>query len=177
MNERAKQQYCALLLNVVSNRLGQYSTISQDCATVSQAIVYINLLLGINDQLAKNIAENINQGYLLSAGTIPLTTPYVIYGEGSEGMLVQVKSYGMEKPNPNPFNPSTTLRFDIAQAGNVSLIIYDLTGREVAKIIDGFQTAGSHSVTFDGINLASGLYFARLNAGNFSQTQKLLLLK
>jgi hypothetical protein len=62
-------------------------------------------------------------------------------------------------------------------AGEVSLIIYDITGREVAQLVKGYQSAGIHNATFDGSNLASGVYFAHFSAGDFKQTQKLLLLK
>jgi len=78
---------------------------------------------------------------------------------------------------PNPFNPSTTMVYDLPKAGRVGLRVFDLLGREVAVLTDGFVEAGTHRVTFDGSALASGIYFARLDAGAFSQTKKLMLLK
>ena len=78
---------------------------------------------------------------------------------------------------PNPFNPVTEIAYDLAKAGRVSLRVFDLLGREVAVLKDGFAEAGSHHVTFDGSGLASGIYFARLDAGKFSQTKKLMLLR
>ena len=85
--------------------------------------------------------------------------------------------YAMISAYPNPFNPSTTISFEIRDAGFVNLTIYDITGREVAKLVDGLKPAGSHQVTFDGSDLSSGIYFARLTAGEFTRTQKLLLIK
>jgi hypothetical protein len=78
---------------------------------------------------------------------------------------------------PNPFNPSTTMTYDLPKAGRVGLRVFDLLGREVAVLKDGFVEAGTHRVTFDGSMLASGIYFAQLDAGAFSQTKKLRLLK
>ena len=68
---------------------------------------------------------------------------------------------------PNPFNPSTEIRYDLPRAGHVSLRVYDLLGREVAVLKDGFVEAGTHRVTFDGSDLASGVYICRLQAGNY----------
>jgi hypothetical protein len=78
---------------------------------------------------------------------------------------------------PNPFNPSTTIAYDLPRAGYISLRVFDLLGREVSVLVDGFAQAGTHRVTFDGSGLASAIYFARLDAGALSQTKKLMLLK
>ncbi len=86
-------------------------------------------------------------------------------------------------PNvPNPFNPSTKLRYDLAVAGEVSLSIFDITGRKLRDLVQGYQTAGSHEVTWDGRNQSgvsapSGVYFARMLSGNFVGEQRLTLLK
>jgi hypothetical protein len=78
---------------------------------------------------------------------------------------------------PNPFNPSTTISFDLPRAGHISLRVLDLLGREVAVLKDGFLETGTHAAIFDGSKLSSGIYFARLDAGEFSRTRKLVLLK
>ncbi len=78
---------------------------------------------------------------------------------------------------PNPFNPSTTIQFALPQPGKVSLRIYNLLGREVALLVDDKLPAGIHRVVFDAKGLSSGLYFYRLQAGDFSQVQRLTLLK
>ncbi|MDX1671164.1 MAG: S8 family serine peptidase, partial [Balneolaceae bacterium] len=78
---------------------------------------------------------------------------------------------------PNPFNPVTRLRVDLAEPSDVSIKVYDILGRQVATLVDGRLDARTHIFTFDGSNLGSGLYFARMNTGTEMQTIKLLLVK
>ena len=84
--------------------------------------------------------------------------------------------------SPNPFNPSTTIKFYIPNASDVSIKIYDIMGREVTTLINQQATAGYHNVYWNGKNsrgenVASGVYLYRLTAGNFSETKKMNLLK
>ena len=78
---------------------------------------------------------------------------------------------------PNPFNPETHLTFNLQTAGNVCLAVYDIQGREVARLIDEWRPVGMHQTTFDASGLSSGIYFARLMTGNILQTNKLLLIR
>ena len=78
---------------------------------------------------------------------------------------------------PNPFNPSTALSFQLSADGFVQLMIFDISGREVVRLADGFRLAGIYETTFDASGLSSGIYFARLRADGFSQTRKMLLVK
>jgi len=78
---------------------------------------------------------------------------------------------------PNPFNPETMIRYSIPKAENVSLVIYNLIGEEVAHLIDKLKPAGRYTVTWNASNFASGIYFYRLQAGDFVQTRKMVLLK
>jgi hypothetical protein len=87
------------------------------------------------------------------------------------------KSYALAQNYPNPFNPMTTIQYSLANTGNVSLKIYDVLGREVATLVNGRQAAGEYTVQFNAANLASGIYFYRLQAGDFVQTKKMMLVK
>ncbi|RPH94354.1 T9SS C-terminal target domain-containing protein [candidate division KSB1 bacterium] len=80
-------------------------------------------------------------------------------------------------PYPNPFNPTTAISFELTSAAHVSLRVFDLLGREVAVLKKGLVAAGTHRVVFDGGGLASGIYFARLDAGDYIQTKKIVLMR
>src|SRR4030095_9510106 len=84
--------------------------------------------------------------------------------------------YKLYQNFPNPFNPLTTIKFDIPKDGNVSIKIYDITGRELFGINE-YKQAGSYSVVFDGKNYASGLYLYRIESGNYVETKKMVLIK
>jgi hypothetical protein len=78
---------------------------------------------------------------------------------------------------PNPFNPRTVVSCQLPVASRVTLIVYDLLGREVARLVDGWKEAGSYSIEFDGAMLSSGVYMCRLTAGSFVECRKMILAK
>ena len=85
--------------------------------------------------------------------------------------------YSLKQNYPNPFNPVTTLEYTLLSPGEVSLIIYNLLGQEVANLVSDVQQAGYHEVVWNASNFASGIYFYRLQADDFVQTRKIVLLK
>ncbi len=93
-------------------------------------------------------------------------------GAGTSGYL-------LNEAFPNPFNPSTTIKFQIGGFGlqNVSLAVYDLLGRETAKLVNEPREPGHYAVTFDARNLASGVYLCRLTAGPYVSSRRMLLLR
>jgi hypothetical protein len=78
---------------------------------------------------------------------------------------------------PNPFNPSTTITYSIPKSDHVSLAVYDMLGREVAKLVNEVQEPGERQVQFNAGNLSSGMYFYRLEASGYAETRKLVLQK
>ncbi|MBI2428327.1 MAG: choice-of-anchor B family protein [Ignavibacteriales bacterium] len=85
--------------------------------------------------------------------------------------------FSLSQNYPNPFNPTTTINYSIPHNGMVSLKIFDLLGKEAATLVESQQEVGSYSVTFDGSDLSSGIYFYTLRSGAFSETKKLVLTK
>jgi hypothetical protein len=86
-------------------------------------------------------------------------------------------TFRLEQNYPNPFNPSTTIRYALGQRGGVRLLVFNTLGQQVAALVDEVQDAGVHNVEFNGSNLASGVYFYRIQAGSFTEAKRLLLLR
>jgi hypothetical protein len=104
-----------------------------------------------------------------------IRTEPVLAAHGVPGMLPQ--SICLLGNYPNPFNTSTVIKFELAKAGDVTLRVFDVLGREAATLIDEVQTAGGHAVPWDARAMSSGVYFAVLRAGGRTVTKKMLMLK
>lgn len=85
--------------------------------------------------------------------------------------------YELSQNYPNPFNPTTTISFSVPENSHVSLRVFDVLGNEVTTLLDEQVSTGRHEVNFDAGNLASGVYYYTLQAGNFTSTKKLMLMK
>ena len=88
-----------------------------------------------------------------------------------------LKKFSLSQNYPNPFNPSTNISFSLPSKSFVSLVVYDVTGRKVATIISEDMSAGNYTRQWNAQGLSSGIYFYRLQAGNFTETKKLVLLQ
>jgi hypothetical protein len=89
----------------------------------------------------------------------------------------EINDYSLSNNFPNPFNPTTNIRFQIADFGFVSLKVYDVLGNEITTLVNEEKPVGSYEVEFNASNLPSGVYFYRLQAGSFNQIKKMILLK
>jgi hypothetical protein len=144
--------------------------------------------------------EYVNIGFVEGKG-VPSTYEYIDAQAGTTYRLEQIDNDGlttyygpiMLNPNsvgdnipavfalnqnyPNPFNPSTVINYQLATDNYTTLEVYNLIGKEVATLVNGYVTAGSHQVTFDGSHLTSGMYFYKLQSGNNVEVRKLTLVK
>ncbi len=129
---------------------------------------------------ANALSTNNAADYALTGGAAVFTN-----NAGESSTVVSVEAIGGEVPleyalqqnYPNPFNPSTIIEFSVPRSNYVTLKIYDTLGEEVATLVSENFSAGRYKVQWDGSRFASGIYFYRLQAGEFVQTKKLLLLK
>lgn len=96
---------------------------------------------------------------------------------GMEPDPIVISDFMLEQNYPNPFNPTTTISWHMPNDGFVSLKIFDLLGNEITELVNEAESAGSHRYEFDAANLSSGTYFYRLEAGNFVETKKMIILK
>lgn len=94
------------------------------------------------------------------------------------GPVIEIPSeFGLAQNHPNPFNPSTQISYSMPEAGNVSLIVYDIRGAVVSRLVQDYQSAGYHSVRFDGSDLSAGTYIYVLNVGEQRFVERMLLVK
>jgi photosystem II stability/assembly factor-like uncharacterized protein len=134
-------------------------------------------------RFAPEIAQLYNDTLLIISNAPQETIAVRLIGTGdASGMIpgsdgVIAADYSLLQNYPNPFNPATEICYKLPRAGRVSLRVYDLLGREVAVLKDDFQEVGVYRAAFDGSNLPSGIYVCRLQAGDFSGSRKLVLLK
>ena len=150
-----------------------------------------------SDGLSKNsvqIGSVSTLGPLKPWGTGPRPDPAAKKAKKGQALLAKVgegetqtpeavpEAFGLDQSYPNPFNPSTTIRYGLPEASNVSLVVYSILGQQVRMLVSGAQGAGYHTVVWDGRDeagrmAAMGVYIYRLQAGTFSQVKKMILAK
>jgi hypothetical protein len=185
MLDRAKQQYLALLLNIASGKLQTFGVISEDDGTASQALQQIAGLImdgtESNDELAKDIADAINNAEMLPAGVIDHSYETIPYDEDVAVSRVAPTRFAMSQNHPNPANGLTTIELSLPVETEYVLSIYDMSGRLVRELA---HTAGPGLITihWDGMDrtgspVSSGLFFFRVDAGSFTETRKMLMIR
>ena len=110
-------------------------------------------------------------------GSAPTNLPPGMWKRGEEPVASKPTQFALDQNYPNPFNPETTIRFHLPNDTNVRLKVFNSIGQEVATLADRPFTAGSHALKFTAGSLASGVYYAKIEAGTFAATTKMLLMK
>jgi len=134
----------------------------------------------INKQTNK--VDRLTAGTSISIPANLVDGRYLLVFGNSQTISELVKSltpntFRLSQNHPNPFNPTTTLRYQIPEASSVNLKIFDVLGNEVATLVNETKPAGEYQIVFDGTNVPSGIYFYKLTAGKYSETRKMILMK
>jgi hypothetical protein len=131
----------------------------------------ITLSTGGNDSINTNFDE-------IRLGTDWKSVSYTLAATSvSKKELTSPSKFALLQNYPNPFNPSTNIAFTLNKAGNTRLTVFDILGRQVAVLVDGMQTEGQHTVTFNASRFASGVYFYRLESAGTVVAKKMVLMK
>jgi hypothetical protein len=163
--------------NVIS--AGTWENVAIDRDYWDQISVYLHdypsqpILYAIDDSL---IASSEVRFRFYAGGSIDNVGLYYYNVEEIPSIVIP-DEFVLHATYPNPFNPITTIPFELKSPGDISLVVYDVLGREVANLHQGWLQAGSYQARFDGGQSPSGIYFVRLNAGTFQQTRKMVLMK
>ena len=171
-----------------SNNDGLDTEITVPATLLDQLLVSAGVADGESVTLLWNVRVNdgvdtlaISSGYDIDTNTftpIYRTATFTNSSEVNNEVVAGLPEKFDLKPNyPNPFNPSTRISFDLPESAEVRLTVFDVLGRQVATLVNQPMKAGSHTVNFDAQRLASGVYIYRLEAGSFSMTRNMMLIK
>jgi hypothetical protein len=147
------------------------------------------------------VFESTNSGALWTQINSGFTNNFVVSGFASDGTNIyaatsggvwkrplseldlgnsaanEINGYDLLQNYPNPFNPKTIIRYNLRKTSFVKLKVYDILGKEVITLLNKYQSKGSHEVEFDGANFAGGVYFYELKTDNYTETNRMLLIK
>ncbi len=142
-------------------------------ALKAQSTLIIGSNASLDVQTGADICSDSLSGTVTGNGTF-CENPTEVESETDKKLLTE---YALEQNYPNPFNPRTVITWQSPVSGHQTLKVYDVLSKEVATIVDEFKSAGTYEVDFNAINLPSGVYFYKLQIGNFISTKKMTLIK
>jgi len=129
-------------------------------------------------------ATVVNKGYVKASVNGVLIGSGALYNVGEAGQTIDApanneipSSYAVYQNYPNPFNPETSIKYDLPEENDVAITVFDLTGKQVATLVNTHQAAGVHIAVWNARLMPSGVYLYRIKAGTFSDTRRMLLLK
>ena len=156
--------------NILVNLFGGYNPLF----TISDTVWIASNKWIVQDIMPSVIANPLGLGEILIRGSEKILISKIT---GINDIQAKVNEFKLYQNYPNPFNPSTKITFRISDFGLISLKIYDVLGREVTTLVNEEKPAGTFEVTWNAVNVPSGVYFYQLKAGSYTATKKLLLLK
>lgn len=166
-----------------SNTMNDYTTIKYKNSGLQEWVLKYNGTSD-NDDYSNVVTVDANHnvyvtGRSYAAGsnfdfcTIKYSIPTGISHNGNE----VPDKFSLEQNYPNPFNPGTIISFSLPKESNVKLSVFDMSGKEVSELVNSTLTPGNYNINFDGKGVSSGIYFYRLDAGDFTATKKMVLIK
>lgn len=141
------------------------------------ATSYISIDQGTIVPMIENYLTQLPWNLFMSNEEIPAMLNNIGWVTAIEDETVTPVSYQLNQNHPNPFNPQTTITYRLSKSGEVELTVYNVQGQKIQTLVSGAQSAGSHSVIFDARNLASGVYYYRLKAGDYVRAKKMILMR
>ncbi len=180
MLNKAKAQLAALVMNLMSYKIGQSVVVSADGRTAGDVLTYVSeIIAGSNAslyELAKNLAEAVNTQQMIGAGIVPSGT--ILYKDATVSIYEPPADFSLSQNHPNPFSKLTSIRYSLPTEGTVTLSVTDVFGKEVVRLLDGVvQNPGTHSVIFESNNLPSGMYYYRLETGQRTKTKIMVVFR
>ncbi len=158
-----------------SNSFVNIASVGDTTIFIDNSIITNNLVSGAK---AYYYVKAIQQSQNFNSNTVNVNTSTQSLEKKQNNFKNGVDySFCLNQNFPNPFNPETVIKYSLAADSKASIKVYDLLGSEVADLVNETQSTGEHSVKFNGSSLSSGVYLVRMNAGSFSDSRKIVLMK
>ena len=160
-----------------SDANGAANTLSLTTGALYDVLSGLGFEDGDTAELEWTVEAAVGESTLLADA--PFSIDITLQGEATstEPISDLPQDFNLKQNYPNPFNPTTNIEFSVPEASEVTLEVFNMQGQRVATLVNGTMSAGTHRASFDAANLSSGIYLYRMTAGNFTATNKMMLVK